>query len=395
MGWSHRKKITVLMLGEHGELQLSVLRCLAQSQDVEIHVLANTMNQWKPFLHSRYIKSYRRYRIENQAQLKEAIRKEIERTKAEVLIGAKEDIIGFIAQNADHLRSMIAVPPTPEPATLELVRDKWKLARWLEKQGLVFPATVLCPGTAGHNGDLKSLEFPVIIKPRSEFGGRKIKSFQNYAALCGYLDRNLTTGDQYVIQEYIDGYDIDCSVLCRDGDVLAHTIQTGTVLRNFAYSTGIKMVGDAKLYEFVKDMISRMAYSGIAHLDFRYDRRQECYKLIDFNPRYWNTLLGSLAAGINFPILSCLSALNRRIPNLPYQKIDYYLWKTALKEILRYLLGLRGRVGLKQTEFIYILRDPLPEMVNMAMLIRSLFKRGVDMVSMLRAICTGKNNFAG
>lgn len=374
------------MLGEHGELQLSVLRSLAQSPEVEIHVLDNCLNRWAPFLHSRHIKSQRRCRIENEEDWKKAIRREVDRTKAEVLIGVKEDIIGFIAQNADYLRARIAVPPTPEPATLGLVRDKWKLALWLEKQGLVFPATVLCPGSEDHNGGLKSLEFPVIIKPRGEFGGRKIKPFQDYATLHGYLDRNITIGDQYVIQEYIDGYDIDCSVLCKDGAILAHTIQTGTVLRNFAYSTGIKMVEDAKLYEFVKDMISRMAYSGIAHLDFRYDRRQECYKLIDFNPRYWNTLLGSVSAGVNFPLLSCLAALDRQIPDHTYKKIDFYLWKAALQEMWRYLLGTRNRIAFKQTEFKYTLRDPFPEMINMALMLRGAFIRMTRKALLFRGI---------
>jgi len=372
---NHHNKIKILMLGEHGELQLSVLRSLAQSAEAEIHVLGNTMNQWKPFLHSRHIKSCRRYRIDSEAHLKQAIRKEINRTKAEVLIGVKEGMIDFIARNAIHLRSMIAIPPTPKPTTLEIVRDKWKLAQWLEKNRLVFPKTVLCKSSDDHNGVLQSFEYPVIIKPRSEFGGKKIRAFKSYAALRNHLDHNNTLGDQYVIQEYIGGYDIDCSVLCQDGKILAHTIQTGTVLRDFSYSTGIKMVEDAKFYNFVKKMISRMGYSGIAHLDFRYDVRKKCYKLIDFNPRYWNTLLGSTSAGINFPILSCLAALSRQMPTRTYQKNNYYLWKTSLKESLRYILGLRERIAFKQTEFVYILRDPLPEIINLVLTLRGTFIR--------------------
>jgi hypothetical protein len=187
--------------------------------------------------------------------------------------------------------------------------------------------------------------------------------FHNPSALRAYLNRDPAIDERYMLQNCIAGFDIDCSVLCRNGRILAHTAQTGVVLQKFAYATGIRLVDDARLLGVVRKLVAELNYSGIAHLDFRYDRGHRCYRLIDFNARYWNTLLGSVSAGVNFPYLACLAALGLEFPNPPYEKQTFHLWKAMTRELIGFVRGRRTWPPIHRSEFRFILSDPLPELV--------------------------------
>ena len=44
-----------------------------------------------------------------------------------------------------------------------------------------------------------------------------------------------------------------------------------------------------------------LKWSGIVNIDFIYDENDKQAKILEVNPRYWQSLLGSLFAGVNFP----------------------------------------------------------------------------------------------
>src|SRR2546428_697479 len=52
-----------------------------------------------------------------------------------------------------------------------------------------------------------------------------------------------------------------------------------------------------------------LKWSGIVNIDFIYDENDKQAKILEVNPRYWQSLLGSLFAGVNFPYLVSVSKL--------------------------------------------------------------------------------------
>ena len=106
-----------------------------------------------------------------------------------------------------------------------------------------------------------------------------------------------------------------------------------------------------------------MKWSGVVHFDLRYDEQDNTAKIVEINPRYWTSLLGSLIAGVNFPYLACLAALKADIPKTRYQFKRYVSSKASIRIMTQnFLRGRRTDFGFDSTKFKFIVKDPFPEM---------------------------------
>ena len=163
---------------------------------------------------------------------------------------------------------------------------------------------------------------------------------------------------QLLIQSYLKGSDTDISILAGNGEILAYAIQKNTAEKNtFKYSKSIKFSHNEDLLRDTRAIIKDLNYSGIAHLDFRYDPINNTYQLIDFNARYWSSILGSLNAGINFPWLACQQALGISFAIPKYKDQKYF----AGNNILKYL---SKKIPLRFTELHYNFKDPFPFIID-------------------------------
>jgi len=126
--------------------------------------------------------------------------------------------------------------------------------------------------------------------------------FTNQAELEQFL-RNQEDSADFIIQEFIQCYDLSCSVLCRNGEILAYTIQRGVIpgRERFQPPAGIEFVHQEQVIKNVKRLMQALKWSGIVNIDFIYDENDKQAKILEVNPRYWQSLLGSLFAGVNFP----------------------------------------------------------------------------------------------
>jgi predicted ATP-grasp superfamily ATP-dependent carboligase len=168
---------------------------------------------------------------------------------------------------------------------------------------------------------------------------------------------------RYLVQTCISGFDIDCSVLCREGGLLAYTIQQGLVPNRIPFGAAdtIQFIHDQAVLSVVEKLMGQLKWSGIAHIDLRYDNKRENLHVLEINGRYWGTLFGSLCAGVNFPYLACLAAMNKPFA-MPAFRDGYFAsvgahlrhtWKNPLK-----------LAQLHRTPLRFGLADPLPELVR-------------------------------
>ncbi len=163
-------------------------------------------------------------------------------------------------------------------------------------------------------------------------------------------------------------YDIDCNVLCQDGTILAYTIQKGFIpgLRRFAPLVGIEFVENQQTLDVITRLVSNLRWSGVAHVDLRYDNQDKQVKLIEVNPRYWDSLLGSLFVGINFPYLACLSGLGVSFSRPDYQLKRYVPLNVSIKQwVKRYLGKSKADFAFREISWKYDVADPLPGVMNL------------------------------
>ena len=111
---------------------------------------------------------------------------------------------------------------------LDKVNDKWELYKFLKENG------VLTPNTFNYKTSFKDLDFPILYKPKEGIGGNGIQLINNKKELDEKLKN--TPNKNYILQQIIKGYDIDCSVFSNEGKILAFTIQKGLCYSSRPYS---------------------------------------------------------------------------------------------------------------------------------------------------------------
>ena len=348
--------LSVLLLDQHGHFSQNVAVCLGKVRGLRLHVLSDA--PWPAVRSSRFVRSFHLFSSRHDAaeQLNQACRA----TGAEVVLPVGEFGLDLLTRCRTTLPASVSLPPLTTPEQLATVTDKFALANQLAALGLPTVATVLFTTVAAARADLDRLTFPVLLKPLTGGAGLGIRRFETPDALLPALT-TLPPGS-YIIQSYIPGRDVDCSVLCRDGNILAHTIQTSHHPRRDPYGvdTALRFLPHPAVLATVKKFLGALRWHGVAHLDTREDARDGRIYIIDIAARFWETLPGSLAAGVNFPLLACLAA--RNIPFAPpaFQPITFFAAKTPLRELIT-----QWSAGHK-TGLTLSLTDPAPRLLNLA-----------------------------
>ncbi len=361
------RTLSVLLVEGHTDpIPLAVARCLADVPGVTVHTLAADASSH--LRHSRRRASFHTQQVGlDDPQALEQLRQVVRETRADVVMPVMEPAVAFIAANRAAVGAMAALAPTPDLASFQTVSNKWQLARFLEEHGLPGPPTVRYTPDAAFYERLSGLRFPVLLKPASARGGRDIRRFDTLDALRAFCEAAGPFVEPFIVQSFIRGYDIDCSVLCQDGRVLAYTQQKGLIEPKVPYAPaqGIAIVHDPRLLEVMERVVAALGWSGVAHVDLRYSADDDEIKLIEINPRYWNTMIGSQIAGVNFPHLAVRAALGEPFERPAYADGRYVPLGVALAQALR---GLRGKEHLSfspgETNARYLISDPMPSLMR-------------------------------
>jgi predicted ATP-grasp superfamily ATP-dependent carboligase len=239
--------------------------------------------------------------------------------------------------------------------------DKAELSKHLTLYNIPAPQTFLYK--KGEICNESPLGFPVILKLFENIGGGAgVFIFNDNESLKNFF-LNSQVNPGYLIQEYIEGYDIDCSVLCDQGNILAYTIQKGIMkgTNDFTPQLGVEFLFEEALYEVVEKLMVSLNWSGVAHIDMRYDVKDENFKVIEINPRFWGSLDASLIAGVNFPHFYCLSSKSIKFDVPKYDNVRFLNLVGLNKAFKKNKLFLfKFKFLLNNTPLKFFEKDPLP-----------------------------------
>ena len=357
------KKLTVLVLEGEYRLTAAVLFCLSRQPELRIHMVSR--DAASPFRYSRYVRSHHHFtRPQFDADFVSFIHLVAGRTGAQVLLPVDVEGMRFAIAHRRALAAVLRVLPLPGAAAYEIAADKSLLASFMQQHGLPGPCTIT---DLAHRlpEQLAALRFPVLLKPTDGAGGRGILRFQAAPELLAYVD-HLPPGGHYVIQTYLEGYDIDCNVLYEDGRLVAYSIQRGLVENAdiYAPTQAIEFVQNAAVLAVVDRLMTALGWNGVAHLDLRYDAATGHINVIEINPRFWLTVVGSaVAAKVNFPALACHAALGEAVAPPAFALGRYIPFANFLK--YKYASKAKNKVPFTwhDTSLLGFLGDPLPKLI--------------------------------
>lgn len=310
--------------------------------------------------------------------------------KIDVLLPATNEGIEFVSRNYEALAEIAAVPPTPEYKMLKIAEDKWSFYCFLKEHGLKSSPTILFADQSkivSKPEVLDSIEFPALLKPTREMGGKGIIKIDSRSDLYDTIEKQkvLQPGQRYIIQSYIPGEDLCLGVCCRQGKILSYVVQKDLSSQNnsFSYQKVMEYVCSDMAMEAGSMLVSSMAWDGMAFIDMRIDKRDNSIKLLEVNPRLGRALLGALAAGVNFPLNLCHCAMGLNITDEQIESVRYAHPSAYLGNLRARISGKKVTVKIKWHEsgLRYSVADPLPDIVDVSRRIKTRLKNNLGHLS--------------
>jgi predicted ATP-grasp superfamily ATP-dependent carboligase len=211
-----------------------------------------------------------------------------------------------LSKHREQLTPHVAMPVADWPA-MEIASHKRRTVSFAEAIGIDVPRTYR------HKSEVDA--FPVVVKRSEGAGSVRYVNDEHELELVDAADA--------VIQEWIPGTGYGFFALferSRERAVFMHRRLREYPVTGGA-STAAESIDDPLLAELGLKLLRALGWHGVAMVEFKKDRRDGRYKLMEVNPKFWGSLDLSIAAGVDFPWLAAQMALGRLDGPLPAYRV--------------------------------------------------------------------------
>jgi D-aspartate ligase len=230
-----------------------------------------------------------------------------------VLFAGGDAEVRFIAQNHSALGAVFTLT-TPAWEMVRWAYDKRRMNARAAELGIAQPLTHY----PRNRNDLAGLGFcfPVVLKPtvhegRNAFVAAKAWRADDRLALTVRYDEAeaLVGAGNIMVQELIQGdgrmqfsyaavWDRGAPV----GSLVARRRRQYPIDFGFT-STFVETIEQREIEAAATRFLTSLGYSGLVEIEFKYDTREDRYKILDVNARAWTWIALGAAAGIDFPAI--------------------------------------------------------------------------------------------
>jgi D-aspartate ligase len=270
---------------------LGIIRSLGS---LGVPVFTVIEDRFAPAAVSKYLKGTFVWdtRDSSRSQLLEGLERIGRQLKLPIILIPTDDAGAIlIAEEALTLRQWFLVPEL-RPAIPRSLADKSRLHALCKKLQVPCPDAILPRTISEVHEFIDTAVFPVVVKPskpwlKSETKTGIVRSPQ--ALLDVYRRSEGQVPSNLLIQEYIrDGEDWLFNGYCNSTSECLVAF-TGRKLRSFPPHLGSVTLGrsvtNPALLRQAEALVKAIPYAGIMDVDYRFDKRDGQYKLLDFNPR--------------------------------------------------------------------------------------------------------------
>lgn len=251
----------------------------------------------------------------------------------------------WVSRHAQELKKVWDLSLVPDTQMMQTTLDKYAFAQFLERSSLPVPRFASL-----HSAE--TLNFPFLIKPRTNSGGDGIEVMHSLPQFRTRLE-TLKSQETYFAQEWVDGIDVSYGFYCKEGEILQAVGYTClTRPQPFGPFGSLDIFDDHPSFQTVKECLQALRWNGVGNIDLRYTHRGETF-FLELNPRLWANVRNLLVCGINFPDLLCRSAQGLPIVPAAPQKSQYHNAATSLAKLMK-----GKKICWKASVLHYLIFDP-------------------------------------
>jgi ATP-grasp domain len=206
------------------------------------------------------------------------------------------DCDGIRAVHRARAQLQIQIAPIPDLATLEMFDNKWDFYGFCVKAGLNVPATCYVGSKFKLDFDaiVAEVGLPFVLKPTNCSGSMGVQFIESRDCFEREILRNKDYDFRHLIaQRFIEGIDVDLSLLSVHGELSSFAIQQ-------MQGSHINFLPNAYLEGIAPGICRDSAYHGVMHIDARVEKSTGKVFLIECNPRFWASLTAASWCGLNF-----------------------------------------------------------------------------------------------
>jgi predicted ATP-grasp superfamily ATP-dependent carboligase len=250
----------------------------------------------------------------------------------EILLPVRSTVTPLISEYQKELKSYVDFV-IPSLESMEVANNKEKTFQFAEKIGIPIPQTAYPKTLPEVEIVCKEFKFPIVMK--SVFGsGSKgityVNSPYRLMQLCSkYFQEEPLHPNKFILQEFIPGEGYGFFAIFDRGEPKG--IFMHHRLREYPITGGpssfAESIYDERLKELGLKILSELNWNGVAMVEFKLDNRNNQFKLMEINPKFWGSLNLAIASGVDFPYLFCLLAKGEKFePVFKYKQGVKFRW---------------------------------------------------------------------
>ena len=336
-----------IVLG-HREPALGVIQALA-SAGVNV-IYLSTSSRPSEFTHfSRFISEFVKVpsSINESDKLFELLMETQKKWDGALLISTTDQSVSFVSQNKDKLSSRYIIP-VPKWDVVKRILNKNKLYLQAQKIGIPTPRFLFPDSVRFLIRNKEYLRYPCILKPFQSFPffkifKKKVLIVHDFQELIDKYMETQRHNLDVMVSEIIPGadsclYHYRC-YLDSGGSVLAEMCTQKLQQRPPGFgvarvSKTIPMIEN--LRQLALSLLKSYPYSGVSSTEFKFDSRDNQFKLMEINIRPVLPEQLFVAAGINFPYIAYLDCVAKVKISAPSYATEIY-WINPFGEIAELL----------------------------------------------------------
>ncbi|MCP5365544.1 MAG: ATP-grasp domain-containing protein [Hyphomicrobiales bacterium] len=295
-------KILLICMDEY--IGRRVLRCLNWKRDAITVLSPDAID---PIRYSRLIKHHDTFDFSiTSADIThrlEAFAEYADHNAFDIVIPSDVTSAKFLSEARGFMNSACAFPIS-DSVTLDVLDDKWSFAQLLQRMSIPHPKTVLLTNTS----QIEELPIspPLAVKPLDERGSHGFAVFQTTSELSQYIASNAPYAQfPLIVQEFIPGHLICCNILAYQGEVLVSTTH-----KNYSDQES-EFLENNDILDVINLIVKETAYTGVANFDIILNDQNKDFRVLECNPRFWNSLYASKWWGVDFAKLGIDLAFER------------------------------------------------------------------------------------